>query len=95
MHRAIEISEIKYPKEDGWRHMWVFDHSSCHAAMSDDALDVSKMNVKPGGKQNHARDHLEWENMENVLYRTGRKESRKGDDDGAGRTLCVNCGKNR
>ena len=45
------IAEIKYPKEDGWSHVWVFDHSSCHAAMADDALDVSKMNVKPGGKQ--------------------------------------------
>ena len=36
--------------------MWVFDHSSCHAAMADDALDVSKMNVKPGGKQRVMRD---------------------------------------
>ena len=25
-----------------------FDHSSCHAVMSDDALDVNKMNVNPG-----------------------------------------------
>jgi hypothetical protein len=56
MHRAIEIAEIKYPKEDGWRHVWVFDHSSCHAAMADDALDVSKLNVKPGGKQRIMRD---------------------------------------
>ena len=31
MHRAIEIAEIKYPKEGGWCHVWVFDHSSCHA----------------------------------------------------------------
>ena len=43
MHRAIEIAEIKYPKEEGWCHVWVFDHSSCHAAMADDALEVSKM----------------------------------------------------
>ena len=56
MHRAIEMAEIKYPKEDGWRHVWVFDHSSCHAAMADDALDVGKMNVKPGGKQRIMRD---------------------------------------
>ena len=51
MKRAVVIAEIKYPKEDGWRHVWVFDHSSCHAAMADDALDVNKMNVRPGGKQ--------------------------------------------
>ena len=56
MQRSIEIAEIKYPKEDGWRHVWVFDHSSCHAAMADDALDVNKMNVKPGGKQRIMRD---------------------------------------
>ena len=56
MRRAIKITEIKYPKEDGWRHVWVFDHSSCHAAMADDTLDVSKMNVKPGGKQRIMRD---------------------------------------
>ena len=34
MNRAVEISEIKYPKEDGWRHVWVFDHSSCHVTLS-------------------------------------------------------------
>ena len=51
MERAVVIAEIKYPKEEGWRHVWVFDHSSCHAAMADDALDVNKMNVRPGGKQ--------------------------------------------
>ena len=36
--------------------VWIFDHSSCHAAMSDDALDVNKMDVKPGGKQRVMRD---------------------------------------
>ena len=36
--------------------MWVFDHSSCHAAMADDAVEVSKMNVKPGGKQRIMHD---------------------------------------
>ena len=56
MQRAVKIAEIKYPKEDGWRHVWVFDHSSCHAAMANDALDVNKMNVKPGGQQRIMRD---------------------------------------
>jgi len=51
IERAVEIAEIKYPKTQGWRHVWVFDHSSCHAAMADDALDASKMDVNPGGKQ--------------------------------------------
>lgn len=33
-----------------------FDHSSCHSVMSDDALDASKMNVNPGGKQRVMRE---------------------------------------
>lgn len=36
--------------------VWISDHSSSHTAMSDDALDVSKMNVIPGGKQRVMRD---------------------------------------
>ena len=56
MQRAVKIAEIKYPKVDGWRNVWVFGHSSCHAAMADDALDVNNMNVKPGGKQRIMRD---------------------------------------
>ena len=31
--------------------VWIFDHSSCHTAMPEDALIVSRMNVNPGGKQ--------------------------------------------
>ena len=73
MHRAIEIAEIKYPKEDGWRHVWVFDHSSCLAAMADDALDVSKyMNVKPGGKQRIMRDTT-WNGKMYYTERDGKK----------------------
>ena len=45
MEKAIKIAEFKYPKSDGWRHVWIFDHSSCHAAMAEDSLDVSKMNL--------------------------------------------------
>ena len=56
MKSAVEMAELKYPKEEGWRHVWVFDHSSCHAAMADDALDANKMNVNPAGKQRKMRD---------------------------------------
>ena len=51
MRNAIKIAKFKYPKCEGWRHVWIFDHSSCHATMPDDSLDVSKINVNPGGKQ--------------------------------------------
>lgn len=42
---AEKIAVAKYPREDGWRIVWIFDHSSCHAAMPEDVLDVNKMNV--------------------------------------------------
>ena len=56
IRQAVKIVEVKYLKSDGWRVVWIFDHSSCHSAMSDDALDVSKMNVNPGRKQRVMRD---------------------------------------
>ena len=48
---AAKIAEIKYPRDEGYRLVWVFDHSSCHGAYADDALNAYKMNAKPGGKQ--------------------------------------------
>lgn len=35
MEQVIEIAEIKYAKEVGWRYACIFYHSSCHAAMAD------------------------------------------------------------
>ena len=43
--QAVNMAEFKYPPVDGWRQVWVFDHTSCHTAMA------NKMNVNPGGKQ--------------------------------------------
>ena len=62
MKKAIKIAEFKYPKSDCWRHVWIFDHSSCHTAMAEDSLDVSKMNVNPGGKQQVMHDGY-WNGM--------------------------------
>ena len=53
---VVKLVEVKYPKRDGWRVVWIFDHSSCHSAMAADSLDVTYMNVKPGGKQRVMRD---------------------------------------
>ena len=47
----MKIADVKYPEENGWRIVWIFDQNSCHAAMPDDALDVFKTNLNPGGKQ--------------------------------------------
>ena len=53
---AVKIAEVKYPRSEGYRIVWIFDHSSCHAAMPSDALDVRHMNVNPGGKQRVMHD---------------------------------------
>ena len=53
MRKADTIAKVKYPKSAGWRHVWIFDHSSCHTAIADDALDVNHMNVR---KQRIMRD---------------------------------------
>ena len=54
LREAVKIAEMKYPKEEGWRVVWIFDHSSCHAAMPEDALDAS--NINPGSKQQVMQD---------------------------------------
>ena len=46
-----QIAEVKYPREKGYKVVFVFDHSSCHGAYAEDALNASRMNAKPGGKQ--------------------------------------------
>ena len=56
--------------------MWVFDHSSCHSAMSDDALDASKMNINPGGKQRVMRDTVWKGKVQKMNYRGVPKEIR-------------------
>ena len=48
-----KIAKIKYPKIMDIR--W-FDHRSCHGTLAEDALDASKMNLKPGGKQPRMHD---------------------------------------
>ena len=47
MKEVLKIVEFKFPRDAGWKVVWIFDHSSCHAAMPEDALVVSKMNVNP------------------------------------------------
>ena len=68
---AVRIAEIKYPKSDNWRQVWIFDHSSCHSAMPDDALDVRKMNVNPGSKQRVMRDGFWSGKVQRMNYAIG------------------------
>ena len=53
--QAVEIAEFKYPSER-YNLLFLFDQSSGHTAYDDDALIVSRMNVKPGGSQPKMRD---------------------------------------
>ena len=70
MKKAVKI---KYPKSSGWHHIWVFDHSSCHAAMSNDALHVNHMNVRPGGQQRIMHDTIYNERPTENLYSGQRR----------------------
>ena len=38
LEKAVQIAEVKYPPADGWKHVWIFDHSSCHGAMAEPRL---------------------------------------------------------
>ena len=58
MDTAVKIAEIKYPKSEGYKVVWVFDNSSCHNAYAEDALIAAHMNAKPGGKQHVLRDTI-------------------------------------
>ena len=51
--------------------MWIFDHSSCHGAMAEDAQDVNKMNVNPGGKQRVMRDTIWNGKIQKMSYSIG------------------------
>ena len=48
---ASTIADTKYPRNEGYRVCFVFDHSSCHGTYAEDALDASKISMKPGGRQ--------------------------------------------
>ena len=51
---VIKIVKVKYPREM-YDVFWFFDHSSGYAS---DALNASKMNVKPGGAQPKMRSTI-------------------------------------
>ena len=53
---AAKLAEFQYPREKGYRLIWIFDHNNCHGAYSEDALKANKINAKPGGKQPVMRD---------------------------------------
>ena len=74
--KAIEIAKFKYPAEN-FTLVWLFDQSSGHCAYKDDALNVNKMNVKPGGAQPKMRD-TEWNGeIQTMVLPDGRPKGMK------------------
>ena len=55
----------------------MFDHSSCHAAMAKDALQVGEMNVKPGGKQPRMHDTMWQGRVQTMNLRDGTPKGMK------------------
>ena len=68
---AAKITECKYPRSDGYKVVWIFDHSSCHRAFADDALNAYKMNARPGGKQPLMRDTVWQGRVQKMVFSIG------------------------
>ena len=65
------IAECKYPRSDGFKVVWIFDHSSCHGAFAEDALNAYKMNARPGGKQPLLRDTVWQGRVQKMVFSVG------------------------
>ena len=68
---AVEIAEIKYPPE-AFDIVFVFEHSSNHAARAPDALVASSMNAGVGGKQPIMRDTIWNGSVQRMVLDDGR-----------------------
>jgi len=68
---AVDIFEFLHPDAVG---LWVFDCSSSHEGLAPDALNVNKMNVKPGGKQTQMRNTTI--PLNNPLPKSGEPDTR-------------------
>ena len=71
MERAVAIADVKYPS-DRFSKVRIFDQSSGHCAFRDDALNVNRMNVNPGGAQPKMRDTVWDGKVQRMVYSDGR-----------------------
>ena len=71
MEHGVRIADVKYPRNDGYRVMWLFDHSSCHNAYANNALNAAHMNAKPGGKQPCLRDTVWNGKVQRMVFNIG------------------------
>ena len=67
---AAEITEVKFPSQTQ-DLVFIFDQSSGHTAFLEDALNVNRMNVKPGGQQPAMHDTVWNGQVQKMLYPDG------------------------
>jgi len=73
---TIKIVNVKYPK-DYYNVFWFFDHSSGHTAFANDALDVNKRNIRPGGTQPRIRDIYYYGKLQQMVFPDGTPKGMK------------------
>jgi len=76
VENVIKIVKVKYPKEF-YDVIWLFDHSSSHTAFAEDALNVNKMNVRPGGAQPKMRDTMWRGRAQRMVFPDGMPKGMK------------------
>lgn len=70
MDHSITIAELKYPKETN-SLIFLFDQSSGHTAFAENALNVNRMNVRPGGVQPVLRDTIWNGRLQRMVFSNG------------------------
>ena len=73
---AAQIAEVKFPAESH-NLLFIFDQSSGHTAFPMDALNVNRMNVKPGGQQPAMHDTVWNGKVKKMVYADGTPKGMK------------------
>ena len=76
MERAVKIASIKYDSAR-FNCVWIFDQSSGHCAYKETSLNVSRMNVKPGGQQPKMHDTYYNGKYQKMVLPDGRPKGTK------------------
>ena len=73
---AAQIAEVKFPAVSH-NLLFIFDQSSGHAAFPADALNVNRMNVKPGGQQPAMHDTVWNGKVQKMVFSDGTPKGMK------------------
>lgn len=69
MEKALPVMEERFP---GKKLVFIFDNAPSHRKKAENALNVSEMNVNPGGKQPIIRSTTWNNNVQHMAFRSGR-----------------------